>query len=137
MEDDVITLLLGDAEEFVCESVEEAVERVMAHAAETDADPDVRGAIHELAVWLQGMLTEESDLLAVARGMDDEIDGEARHLGLVPRDTAAYETASGRSVDLSPLGTELGFFEDDNGLLWALYVADGATVAYREVILEG
>jgi translocation and assembly module TamB len=40
------------------------------------------------------------------------------------------------SVEVGPEGDELAFFEDPNGLFWALYARRGGGVAYRELSVD-
>lgn len=136
VDDEEITLYLGDAEEHVSESVEDAVERIEAHAEESEADPSTTGAITELADWLQEMVADEANIEGAARDLAQEIAQEAQHLRLIAHDKLHYRGPSGNSVEVTPEGDELAFFEDTNGLFWALYARQDGGVAYRELTVD-
>ncbi len=136
VDDDQITLYLGDAEEVVCESVEDARERIQAHAEETEADPEVQGAIAELADWLGALVRDESDTQTAARALTDKLLEEAERLELIHHEKLSYVGPVGQDVVFTPEGSELAFFEDDNGLYWTILVTDGDTITYREITLE-
>ncbi|RLB45101.1 MAG: hypothetical protein DRJ42_30690 [Deltaproteobacteria bacterium] len=136
VDDEEITLLLGDAEEHVSSSVEDAVVRIQAHAEESEADPTVTGAITDLADWLRDLVEDEEDVAVAARDLGREIEGEAKRLGLIAHDKLHYQGPAGHAVEVGPEGDELAFFEDPNGLFWALYARRGGRVAYRELSVD-
>ena len=136
IEDDEITLYLGDADEAVCSSVEKAVEHIQAHAEDAGADPDVTGAIVELAEWLQALVADEGSVYDAATALMDQIVTEAEHLELIHHRKLTVLAAAGHDMIIEPVGTEVAFFEDGNGLFWSLYVSEGDTIAHRELSLN-
>jgi hypothetical protein len=134
VDDDEITLYLGDAEEVVCDSVEDAMLRIKTHAEETEADPEESGAIVELAAWLRELVGGERDIMSTAKGLSDQLVAEGTRLGLTHRDRLSYVGPARHEVVIKPIGTEIAFFEDNNGLYWSVYVS-GDTIAYRELSL--
>jgi hypothetical protein len=137
VEGEEITLYLGDAEEVVCETVEDAIERIQAHAEETEADPEIRGAIAELASWLGELVRDEDDTHAAATGLIHGLLEEAARLELIHHEKLSYTGPSGQDVVFTPEGNELAFFEDANGLYWTILVTDTGAISYREIELEG
>lgn len=121
-EGELIGLRFGAEGEERFDDLEEAVARIRQYAEEYGADGSRPAAIIRFVKRLAQLvahLPESERLSALVERLDDEVEAIANRLGLEECAIAADDV-------------EIGFFEDENGVLWRVYFEDGLTYALFE-----